>query len=76
VNTTSPEQIAQARMALAEALTDTSRSLDRARRRIEATIMALENIHDPDAVQTHIQNCRQGIVLIEQLNNTIRKMMA
>lgn len=75
MNTTSPEQQANARMALAESLTDTSRSLDRARRRIEATIMALENLHDPDATSSHIQNCRQAIVLLEQTNNTVRKMM-
>lgn len=72
--TTSPEQIAQARMDLAEALTDASRSLDRARRRIENVVMALEGLHTPDTVQDHIQRCRTGVVELEQLNNSIRKM--
>lgn len=74
MNSTAPEQIAQARMDLAEALTDASRSLDRARRRIETVVMALEGLHTPDLVQAHIQNCRQGVVMLEQLNNCVRKM--
>ena len=72
--TTAPEQTAQARMDLAEALTDASRSLDRARRRIESVVMALEGLRMPTAVSEHIQRCRTGVVELEQLNNSIRKM--
>ncbi len=68
------EQNAQARMALAEALTDASRSLDRARRRIESVVMALEGLQMPTEVAEHIQRCRTGVVELEQLNNAVRKM--
>ena len=74
--TTDPSQLAQARMDLAEALTDASRSLDRTRRKIEAVVTALERIsnNSSDPINTHIVRCKTGVVELEQLNNAIRKM--
>lgn len=74
MNATAPEQTAQARMNLAEALTDASRGIDRARRRLDSVIMALEGLAMPTATAEHIQRCRTGIVELEQLNNSIRRM--
>lgn len=64
------------RMALAEALTDASRSLDRTRRRVEAVIDALSRLSESsvDPINEHITRCRTGVVELEQLNNAIRRM--
>ena len=72
--TTPDPQTAQTRMDLAEALTDASRSLDRARRRIEAIVQVLSKLNMPTATAAHVQRCQTGIVEIQQLNNDIRKM--
>ena len=62
------------RMALAEALTDASRSLDRTRRRLEVVERALSCLPDSEAKTAHITRCRTGVVELEQLNNAIRRM--
>lgn len=64
----------QARMDLAESLTDASRSLDRTRRRIERVIAALDALRSPEITQGHIERCRLAVVEVEQINNAIRKM--
>lgn len=62
------------RMALAEALTDASRSLDRTRRRLELVERALAALPDSPTKDQHITRCRTGVVELEQLNNAIRRM--
>lgn len=62
------------RMALAEALTDASRSLDRTRRRLELVERTLSALPDSPEKTQHITRCRTGVVELEQLNNAIRRM--
>jgi hypothetical protein len=65
---------AQQRFELAKALTDSTRILDRARKKIELLASALIQLRAPELTEQHIQRVRAGVVEIEQLNNAIRKM--
>ncbi len=74
----STDAIAAARMELAEAVTDASRSLDRDRRRLERLRDALATLYrlDPGntALDNHLSRLTVGIVEIQTLNNDVRKM--
>lgn len=72
------DALSAARMELAEAITDASRSLDRDRKRVERLRDALTNLQRfdsaNDALRANIERCQVGIVELQTLNNDVRKM--
>ncbi len=58
-------------MAFAEALTDTTRSMDRTRRRME---QLLDTLHALPNQEDNAAKLRGHIVTLQQLNNSIRTM--
>jgi len=72
------EDLAQKRMALAEATTDASRSLDRTKRKIEAVLEALGRLQMIDSanikLDDNIQRCRLALSQLTAINSDVRGM--
>jgi len=72
------DALATARMELAEAITDASRSLDRDRRRLERLRDALSTLArlqpDNEVLGAHVDRLTTAIVELQTLNNDGRRM--
>lgn len=63
-----------AKMEVAEALTDCSRSLDRTRRRLEELEGSMHKLDDTPSNNAAIEHLRRMIVDVQRMNNQLRGM--